>query len=159
RRSPPPRSVRGPSSSFPSCFPLPDQAMSHARRELQARWARRRGLTAAMAIALGAGWAPARGQPSAPPPAAATPTAPTRTLDIGGCRGGAAEQLSPREGETASTPFTGKSGTLEEVERARPALEKVYTDHGSQTVVVAIPPQTVRGGVVTLKVIEGKVGR
>src|SRR5262249_36871941 len=53
----------------------------------------------------------------------------------------------------------GPRRTLEDVEKARAALEKVYADKGYQAVVVSIPPQTVRQGVVTLKVMEGKVGR
>ena len=110
-------------------------------------------MTAAVAIALGAGWTPAWGQQTPPP--AAQP----RTLDIEEFRVEGADLLTGLEVETALTPFIGKGRPLEDVEKARAALEKAYTDRGYQTVVVAIPPQTVRGGIVTLKVTEGKVGR
>ena len=116
-------------------------------------------MTAAMAIALaGASWTPARGQPAAPPSTAAPPP-PVRTLEINEFRVEGVEQLSGLQVESVLVPFLGPGRTLEDVERARVALEKAYFDLGYQTVVVAIPPQTVRGGVVTLKVTEGKVGR
>jgi hemolysin activation/secretion protein len=110
-----------------------------------------------MAIALaGAPWVPARGQPAAAP---STPAPPVRTLGINEFRVEGVEQLSGLEVESVLVPFLGAGRTLEDVEKARAALEKAYFDLGYQTVVVAIPPQTVRGGVVTLKVTEGKVGR
>jgi len=56
-------------------------------------------------------------------------------------------------------PFLGPGRALEDVEKARLALEKAYSDKGYQAVTVAIPPPTVKGGVVTLRVTEGKVGR
>jgi hemolysin activation/secretion protein len=83
----------------------------------------------------------------------------TRTLDIAEYRVEGADHLEQVEVETALNPFLGPGRTLDDIERARVALEKAYSDKGYQTVTVAIPPQTVRGGVVTLKVTEGKVGR
>lgn len=54
-------------------------------------------------------------------------------------------------------PFLGKSKTIDDVEAARAALEKVYRDQGYGTVGVDIPEQSVAGGLVTLRVVEGKV--
>lgn len=111
-------------------------------------------LSVAALVALGA--------PGIAPPAAAQSqkTAPApRVLDIQEYRVEGADTLSGLELEQILTPFLGPGKQLEDVEKARAALEKVYSDRGYQTVVVSIPPQTVRGGVVTLKVTEGKVAR
>lgn len=82
-----------------------------------------------------------------------------RTLDVAEYRIEGSAVLPQVEVEAAVYPFLGPDRTLEDVERARAALEKAYSDRGYQTVVVAIPPQTVRDGVVTLRVTEGTVGR
>ena len=81
-------------------------------------------MTAAMAIALaGASWTPARGQPAAPPSTAAPPP-PVRTLEINEFRVEGVEQLSGLQVESVLVPFLGPGRTLEDVERARVALEK-----------------------------------
>ncbi len=56
-------------------------------------------------------------------------------------------------------PFLGPQKTIETVEKAREALEKVYHAQGYQTVGVDIPEQDVQNGVVYLQVVEGKVSR
>ena len=115
-------------------------------------------MSAVAAIALGSGAGRALAQEAAPAAAPASTPAP-RTLEINEFRVEGVEQLSGLEVESALVPFLGPGRTLEDVEKARAALEKAYSDRGYQTVVVGIPPQTVREGVVTLKVTEGKVGR
>jgi len=94
-------------------------------------------------------------------PAAATPASPTRTrtFDINEFRVEGATKLSAIEVEKVVAPYLGPGRQLEDVEKARAALEKEYSERGYQTVTVAIPQQTVREGVVTLKVTEGRVGR
>ncbi len=61
--------------------------------------------------------------------------------------------------EQAVYPFLGENKTIADVERARGALEKAYQDAGYLTVLVDIPEQTVAGGIVRLRVTEGKVER
>jgi hemolysin activation/secretion protein len=56
-------------------------------------------------------------------------------------------------------PFLGPSRTAEDVERARAALEAVYNKQGYPTVSVVLPAQSVRDGVIVLKVVERRVGR
>ena len=80
-------------------------------------------------------------------------------FDINEYRVEGAEQFSTLELEKVLSPFLGPHRALEDVEAARMALERAYADRGFQAVSVAVPAQTVRGGVVTLKVTEGKVGR
>jgi hemolysin activation/secretion protein len=57
----------------------------------------------------------------------------------------------------ALAPYTG-ARTLVELERAAQAVQALYGQAGWAAVVVYLPPQPVANGVVTLKVVEGKVG-
>jgi hemolysin activation/secretion protein len=54
--------------------------------------------------------------------------------------------------------YTGQNKTSKDVEEARKYLEKIYHNEGYPTVLVNIPPQEVQEGVVTLEVIESKIG-
>jgi len=82
-----------------------------------------------------------------------------RVLDILELRVSGVEHLTALEVETVLMPFLGPARPIEDIEKARLALEKAYSDKGYQSVAVAIPPQTVREGVVLLTASEGKVGR
>lgn len=59
--------------------------------------------------------------------------------------------------QRALTPYTGFGKGVPDVEAARGALEKAYRDGGYATVVVEVPAQDVRSGIVKLAVVEGKV--
>ncbi len=59
--------------------------------------------------------------------------------------------------EQAVYPYLGENRTIADVEAAQSALAKAYHDAGYLTVLVDIPEQTVTGGIVRLKVTEGKV--
>ena len=61
--------------------------------------------------------------------------------------------------ERAVYAHLGPAKTIEDVELARSALEKVYRDKGFATVLVDIPEQDVIDGVVYLSVTEGQVER
>lgn len=91
-------------------------------------------------------------------PVDATPR-PARSLDVLEFRVEGCTVLSDDDVERAVSPFLGTGRALDDVEKARAALEKAYADRGYLSVSVAIPPQTVRDGVVTLQVTEGKVGQ
>jgi hemolysin activation/secretion protein len=56
-------------------------------------------------------------------------------------------------------PFTGKDKTATDVEKARDALERLYHDAGYPAVMVNIPEQTLKEGVVKLQVIESRIGK
>lgn len=94
---------------------------------------------------------------------AAPDSAPARPaplhLDISEYRIEGAHLLPQTEVEQAVYPFLGPGRTTDDVEAARAALEKAYNAAGFQTVGVQVPPQRVAGGVVTLRVVEGTVGR
>jgi hemolysin activation/secretion protein len=66
--------------------------------------------------------------------------------------------LSQRAIEHCVTPFLGPKKHFSDVESARKALEDAYQKAGFQTVFVEIPEQRVSGGVIHLKVLEGRVG-
>jgi hemolysin activation/secretion protein len=63
--------------------------------------------------------------------------------------------LEGRGIERVLYPLLGEHKTLADVEAARKALEQVYHDRGYGTAFVDIPPQTVKGGLVRLRVTEG----
>ena len=67
--------------------------------------------------------------------------------------------LTDPEIEEAVYPYLGPDKTLDDVEKARGALQKVYADKGLKTVFVEIPQQNVVGGRVRLLVSEAKVGQ
>lgn len=61
--------------------------------------------------------------------------------------------------EEAVYPHLGEKRAIQDVEAARAALERAYHDGGYPTVFVDIPEQEVAGGVVRLRVTEGRVER
>ena len=67
--------------------------------------------------------------------------------------------LAGRDIEGLLYPLLGAGKSIKDVEAARVALEKLYHDRGYGTVFVDIPPQTVSGGLVRLRVTEGRVER
>ncbi len=84
---------------------------------------------------------------------------PVPVIDIGEIRVEGVSALPALEVEKIIYPHLGPSRTADDVELARAALEKAYQDKGYKTVSVIIPAQQVQGGVVVLRVVEGKVGR
>lgn len=56
-------------------------------------------------------------------------------------------------------PFLGPDKSIDDVEKARQALEDIYRERGFPTVLVEIPEQDVVDGLVRLAVIEGQVER
>lgn len=91
--------------------------------------------------------------------AASPPAAEARRFDINGYVVDGNSLLQPVEIETLVYPFLGPQRTLEDVDAARAALEKTYQSRGYQSVVVEVPQQQVRGGIVRLQIIEATVGR
>ena len=63
--------------------------------------------------------------------------------------------LDGRAIERVLYPLLGEHKTLADVEDARKALEQLYHDRGYGTAFVDIPPQTVKDGLVRLRVTEG----
>lgn len=60
--------------------------------------------------------------------------------------------------ERAVYPFLGPNRTLEDIEKARAALQQAYESRGFKTVFVELPQQNVVGGRVRLTVTETRIG-
>ena len=67
--------------------------------------------------------------------------------------------LTPVQIETLIYPRLGKGKTIDSVEEVRQALETLYRDSGYGAVFVDIPEQDVEGGIVRLRVTEGRLDR
>jgi len=61
--------------------------------------------------------------------------------------------------EKTVSPFAGEKKTIQDVELARAALEKVYHEAGYMSVLVTIPEQNVDSAVVSLQVVEANVDK
>ncbi|POZ52049.1 ShlB/FhaC/HecB family hemolysin secretion/activation protein [Methylovulum psychrotolerans] len=92
----------------------------------------------------------------------ATPAAPTEalpTFDMLEMQVDGNTVLAQTLVEKKLYPFLGPAKTVDDVEKARQALEALYKDNGYPTVLVDIPEQDVVNGLVRLKVVEGAVER
>jgi hemolysin activation/secretion protein len=67
--------------------------------------------------------------------------------------------LQPEDIESSVDPYLGPGRSMNDVHVARDALQKLYQSKGYQSVVVEIPPQQVKNGVVLLQVTENSIGR
>ncbi len=61
--------------------------------------------------------------------------------------------------EEAVMPFLGPGRTVDDVEKARAALDILYAKHGYPTAAADIPEQDPSDGVIQLRVVERRVGR
>lgn len=66
--------------------------------------------------------------------------------------------MAPERIDEVLAPFTGAERSLADVQRARAALEAAYARLGYGATQVVVPEQEIAGGVVRLRVIEGRVG-
>jgi hemolysin activation/secretion protein len=96
---------------------------------------------------------------SAETPAAALASAPEKTFPVLEYRVEGNTLMRQIDIERAVMPYLGEGKTIKDVEAARQGLEKIYHDHGYQTVLVNIPQQEVSSGVVRLAVLEAPVGQ
>jgi hemolysin activation/secretion protein len=95
----------------------------------------------------------------APAPAAAAPAAPVKYFPIMEYQVEGNTLMKTIDVERAVMPYLGEGKSIKDVEAARQNLEKIYHDHGYQTVLVNIPQQEVSSGVVRLSVVEAPVGQ
>ena len=96
-------------------------------------------------------------QSSVPGAAAPASAAPSARFDVHEYRVLGNSVLSNREIEIVLYPLLGDQKTIDDVQAARGALEKVYHDHGFATVFVDIPEQEVADKIVRLHVTEGRL--
>jgi hemolysin activation/secretion protein len=67
--------------------------------------------------------------------------------------------LSAETITTAVAPFVGGERSMDDISKASDALRKAYADAGYPVVQVFPPEQTAASGVITLRVIEGKLSK
>jgi hemolysin activation/secretion protein len=120
-------------------------------------------IVSGMTLALGAR---AQSSAAAPAPTASAASAPTAqasslpsAFDVNEFIVRGNTTLPNLDIEKAVYPFEGPGRSIKDVNAARDALQKVYQDKGYQSVVVELPPQQVKDGVIYLQVVEAKVGR
>ncbi len=96
---------------------------------------------------------------SSPAPAAPAEAAPVKYFPIMEYQVEGNTLMRTIDIERAVMPFLGEGKSIKDVEAARQNLEKIYHDHGYQTVLVNIPQQEVSSGIVHLTVVEAPVGQ
>lgn len=89
--------------------------------------------------------------------AAAQPQRPT-TVRVSGYQVSGNTLLDPRALDAVLLPMLGQR-SLEELNRAAAAVQALYAAEGYGAVVAYVPPQAAEGGVVTIAVVEGKIGQ
>ena len=91
----------------------------------------------------------------------ASPPGPPIAFDLNEIRVEGSTVLPRDQVEETVYPFLGPGRHASDVEHARAALEALYQSHGFPTVSVTVPRQRISdsGGVVTVQVIERRVGR
>ena len=65
--------------------------------------------------------------------------------------------FSQAEFDRVTAPFVGRVITLAELYSARSAITQIYVDKGYITSGALIPLQTLKGGIVEIQVIEGRL--
>src|ERR1700722_12502849 len=96
-------------------------------------------------------------QPPDPPNPAPAAAASDQGFDVTEYRVVGNTVLAGRDIERLLYPLLGPKKTLADVETARKQLEDLYHTRGYGTAFVDIPPQTVRDGLVRLRVTEGRI--
>jgi len=103
---------------------------------------------------------PAKTEAGPPQPSPASRAAPPKvTFEIQAYDVDGNTLLDQEAIESAVYPFTGPDRTRDDVASARDALQKAYQGKGYQSVVVEVPAQDARTGVIRLHVVEAPVGR
>ncbi|MBD2328030.1 ShlB/FhaC/HecB family hemolysin secretion/activation protein [Alkalinema sp. FACHB-956] len=65
--------------------------------------------------------------------------------------------FKPEQFAVVTAPFVGREITFAELLQARDVITKLYTDNNYVTTGAIVTPQTLKNGVVTIEVIEGKL--
>jgi hemolysin activation/secretion protein len=111
------------------------------------------------ALLLGHGGNGASAQEADKPSGEGSETAPETLINVREYRVRGGKLLGADEIGAAVYPYLGPYRSVKDIDEARAALEKVYKDKGYQTVVVDVPEQSGRGGIIYLEVVENQVGR
>lgn len=102
---------------------------------------------------------PALAHAQAAQPAAAAPTQAPADFQVNEYLVRGNTLLDATQIEDTVEPYLGPGRSMNDVHAARDALQKVYQAKGYQSVVVEVPPQQVKNGVILLQVVENSIGR
>jgi hemolysin activation/secretion protein len=91
--------------------------------------------------------------------AVAAPASTQNRFDIWEYRVEGNTLLETRRIEAVVYPLLGPQRLVSDVNDAASNLERAYRDAGFPTIYVDVPEQDVKGGIVTLRVVEGRIGR
>ena len=91
------------------------------------------------------------------PDRAARPQSGAKAIDVKGFKVSGITLISQAQAQEALKPFIGRQLTLDQIKEAGEAVTNLYGQIGRMAQAV-IPPQDVVGGVIEIKIIEGKVG-
>ena len=107
--------------------------------------------------------------PPLPPPSSILPPPPTPPLErpelprlrvfVREIKVVGSTVFSPEELAKITAPYTNREVTSEDLEALRMALTLHYVNHGYVTSGAIVPDQTVKDGVLTIQIIEGKLSR
>ncbi len=93
--------------------------------------------------------------PAASPPAAAS----SISFEVREIRFTRSEILSVAELEEIASPYRGRRVSLNELQELAAKVNALYKAKGVVTAMASIPPQDVSGGVVQVRLVEGRVGQ
>jgi len=113
-----------------------------------------RPLAALVGLALSLPWAAQAQNQAAPAPASAPADFQINEYLVRGNT-----LLGNLDIESSVEPYLGPDHSMKDVHAAQAALQKLYQSKGYQSVVVEVPPQQVKDGVILLQVVENSIGR
>ena len=71
----------------------------------------------------------------------------------------ASEVLTEAELQNITAPYIGKTVSLEDLNTIKGAINKLYSDKGYLICKAYLPPQRIHGGVVQIRLVEGRTGQ
>ena len=80
-------------------------------------------------------------------------------IDIWEYRVDGVESIDKSAVQKAITPFLGAARTIDDVDKAAQAIQKLYQQAGMPTTAISVPEQDIVGGVIRIQVDESKVRR
>jgi len=98
-------------------------------------------------------------QRPAPPVAPAQSPAGGISFEVREIRFSPSEILSPAELEAIASQYRGRRLTLSQLQELAGQVNALYKAKGVVTALASIPPQDVSGGVVQVRLVEGRVGK
>lgn len=94
-----------------------------------------------------------------PPPTVAIPGAQALRFAVREIRFTPSEILSAEELEALARPYRGPEVSLADLQKLVAQVNQLYRDRGVVTALAVLPPQDVSSGVITVRLVEGRLGQ